>query len=352
MSLGSFEVLNLDRIIAHEIYPKTEKEHAYAKYAEQCLAFNAEDRKTLVDRLETAINNSTKTFQLEFEDKSDTSIYAYLVKKGRPTEQEFIEISRKLADKLALAHFRTKIPGGFCLIGNGTTTKRMDFFFVIKAELQEVFNIENNNLKLIKDVFLSPAKDFYKIGLFVNLGTSYIPYMYDDQFSLQKKDLTEYFYGQFLGLTTDKNDSLKAKNYFQDTKNFIEDNVDNMHDRLGLLKALQVLYREDTSGIISPKDFSQAYFEGQLKNKYDAVIEKRYPKAFTKDLSLVESKIDLQRVSIPLTYSISLIGSPTDLSSLQVIGDPSISELSQLEPEVNNGKIRKIIVLRQEDFKR
>lgn len=353
MSLGTFNVNTLDRVIAHEIYPKTEKQDAYARHMDKCLLFNTDDKQTLIDRLESAINHSVKTFQLEFEDKSDYSLYAYLSKKEDITEELFISNSQKLADKLAAAHFRTKIPGGFCLVGSGTTRAKNHFFFVIKAELQEVFNIENNQLKLIRDVFLSPAKDFYKIGLFVKSGGSYIPYMYDDQFSLQKKDLTEYFYGQFLGLTTDRNDSLKSKNYFEDTKNFIEANIDNVKDRLGMLHALHVLFREDTSGLISPKAFSENYFEGSLKKKYDTtIVEKKYPKSFTKDNSLIETRIELQRISIPLTYTISLVGNAGALGELQVIGDPSISEFNQLVPEINNGSIKKIIVLRQENLRK
>ena len=124
------------------------------------------------------------------------------------------------------------------MIGNGTTSDNKFFFFVIKAELQEVFNIANDELNLIKDVFLSPAKDFYKIGFFIEHGKSFLPFMYDDQFSLQKKDLTEYFYGTFLGLTTDRNDRLRAKNFFEDTKAFIDVNIDNLKDKRGLLNAV------------------------------------------------------------------------------------------------------------------
>jgi hypothetical protein len=348
MSLSDFKISSLDKLIAHEIYPKTEKSDAYATYANKVLTLAKDEQKILIERLESAINNSNKTFQLEFEDTSKTSIFEFLQNKKKATEDEFINYSQKLADELAAAHFRTKIPGGFCLIGSGITLKKKEFFFIIKAELQEVFNIQNNKLKLIKDVFLSPAKDFYKIGLFVKSTSTYVPYMYDDQFSLQKKDLTEYFYGQFLGLTTDKNDTLKSKNFFEETKHFIELNIDNMSDRLGLLKALNVLYREDTTGIISPKEFSAKYFEGQLKNKFDAIIEKKYPQSFTKDTSLIENRIDLQRISIPLTYSISLVGSSVSLGGLEVISDPSIETLTDLEPEINNGTIKKIVIVRQE----
>lgn len=349
MSFTEFKIQSIEKLIAHEIYAKTEKVTAYAEYAEKCLTLSADEKKIFIDRLETAVNNSSKTFLLEYENKGENSIYDYLhnPKKGA-TEKQFIDYSKRLADELAAAHFRIKIPGGFCLIGHGLTKEKKDFYFVVKAELQEVFNIEDNKLKLIKDVFLSPAKDFFKIGLFIKQKTVYVPYMYDDQFSLQKKDLTEYFYGQFLGLTTDKNDVLKSKNYFDETKAFIETHVDVAADRLGLLKALNVLYREDASGIIKPKEFSDTYFEGALKNKYDVIIAKKFPLPFTKDISLIDNKLDYQRISIPLTYTISLVGSSTALGDLEVIADPSKATIESLLPEINNGMINKIVVVRQE----
>ena len=349
MSFTEFKIQSIERLIAHEIYAKTEKELAYATHADNCLILSADEKKIFIDRLEMAVNNTSKTFQLDYENRGENSIYDYLhnAKKG-VTEKHFIDYSKRLADELAASHFRIKIPGGFCLIGHGSTMEKKEFYFIVKAELQEVFNIEDNKLKLIKDVFLSPAKDFFKIGLFIKHKTAYVPYMYDDQFSLQKKDLTEYFYGQFLGLTTDKNDVLKSKNYFDETKAFIETNVDIAADRLGLLKALNVLYREDASGIITPKDFSNTYFEGALKSKYDILITKKFPLPFTKDVSLIDNKLDFQRISIPLTYTISLVGSSTALGDLEVIADPSKATIEGLLPEINNGMINKIVVVRQE----
>lgn len=348
MNLNTIQLKSINRVIAHEIHPKTEKADAYSKTSDKLLDFGKADKAILIKRITEALTNTTKTFQLDYEDKSDNSVFAIMEKYKTLTADEFIKHSISLADNLAYAHFRTKIPGGYALFGDGLTSKDKTFFFIIKAELQEVFSIQNNKLKLIEDVFLSPAKDFYKIGFFVESGSSFIPFMYDDQFSLQKKDLTEYFYGKFLGLTTDKNDKLKAKNFYEDTRDFIERNVDNFQDKIGLLKSLKVLYREDTSGIISPKDFANNYFEGDLKYKYEkTVIQDKFPHSFTKDISLIENRLELQRVSIPLTYDISLIGNSDVLSSVEIIDDPTTQTMQRLEPEINNGMYRKIILLKQ-----
>jgi len=210
-----------------------------------------------------------------------------------------------------------------------------------------VFSIEGTNLKLIKDVFLSPAKDFYKIGFFIKTGSNYIPFMYDDQFSMQKKDLTEYFYGKFLGLTTDRNDTLKSKNFFQDTKSFIETNVPNSKDRIGLLKALTVEYREEASGVLSPKGFSEKYFEGSLKAKFDKIVETKYPLSFTKKLELIDKGLELQRLSIPLSYSLVISGSSDSLEGIEIIDDPTEAKMEEIEPEINSGVIKKIVLLRE-----
>lgn len=199
MNLSSLKIASIDRIIAHEIHAKTEDKDAFAKTNSALLKFKKPEKEILIKRILEALTNTTKTFQLDYEDKSADSVFTLMTKIKKQTDKEFIASSVSLADDLADAHFRTKIPGGYCLIGNGVTSTNKFFFFVIKAELQEVFNVHNNELTLIKDVFLSPAKDFYKIGFFLESGSSFIPFMYDDQFSLQKKDLTEYFYGTFLG---------------------------------------------------------------------------------------------------------------------------------------------------------
>lgn len=348
MNLKNIKISSIGRIIAHEIHPKIENKDAFAKTSSSLLKFKKAEKEILINRIVEALANTTKTFQLDYEDKTTDSVYTLMGKIKKLKDDEFIKASISLAEDLADAHFRTKIPGGYCLIGNGLTLDNKFFFFIIKAELQEVFNIHDNELTLIKDVFLSPAKDFYKIGFFIEKGNSFIPFMYDDQFSLQKKDLTEYFYGTFLGLTTDRNDKLKAKNFYEDTKNFIESNVDNIKDRLGFLRALNVLYREDASGLISARDFSDKYFEGDLKTQYEKkIVTEKYPHSFTKDISLLENKLELQRISIPLTFSMSIVGSSSELESLEIIDDPNKKTLKDLEPEINNGQIRKLIVLKQ-----
>ena len=347
MNLNELKIQSITKIIAHQIKPKTPKIDAHSINTDELLTLNSEEVTILIDRLEIAICNHSKSFELAFEDKSKDSLYETLHNKFPNTDKDFIETSQNIADKLALAHFRTKIPGGYCLVGEAKLNTGKKLFFIVKAELQEVFNIEKNKLNLIKNVFLSPAKDFYKVGFFIEKSKSFTPYMFDDQFTMQKRDLTEYFYAQFLGLSTDKNDVLRSKNFFNDTKQFIDENVDNLKDKLGLQKALTVLFRENVTGTISLRDFADLHMEGKLKTDYLAQLLKKYPRAFTKRTDLIDKRVDLDRVTIPLTYTITIVGNKKAMEHIEVFDEITNDTSKNLSVQINSGNVRKIVIVKE-----
>ncbi len=347
MNLRDLHILTINKIIAHQIKPKTPKVDAHSINTNELLTLNKEEVKILIERLEIAICNHSKSFELAYDDKTQDSIYHHLHNSYPTNNDDFVTFSQEIAERLAAAHFRTKIPGGYCLIGEANLNSNHKLFFIVKAELQEVFNIEENKLNLIKNVFLSPAKDFYKVGFFIEQSNAYIPYMFDDQFTMQKKDLTEYFYSQFLGLTTDKNDILRSKNFFSETKLFIDNNVDNLKDKMGLQRALTVLFREDVNGTISLKQFADNHMEGRLKKDYLEQLLPKYPRAFTKRTDLIDKKVDLERVTIPLSYTLTLVGNKTEMENVEVFDKINDKTQENINVQINSGNVRKIIVLKE-----
>jgi hypothetical protein len=347
MNLNELRITSITKIIAHQIKPKTPKIDAHSINTNELLVLKPEEDSILIERLETAICNHSKSFELSYDDKSEQSIYNLLHINFPSSDNDFISSSQQIAEKLASSHFRTKIPGGYCLVGEALLNAKKKMYFIVKAELQAVFNIDQNRLNLIKNVFLSPAKDFYKVGFFIEHGKSYTPYMFDDQFTMQKRDLTEYFYSQFLGLTTDKNDVLKSKNFFNDTKLFIDENIDNLQDKIGLQKALTVLFRENVHGTISLRQFADDHMEGKLKENYLKQFLTKYPRAFTKRTDLIDKKIELDRVSIPLTYSMTLIGNKRGMKNVQIISDITENTKHDLIVQINSGNIRQMVIVKE-----
>lgn len=215
--------------------------------------------------------------------------------------------------------------------------------------MQEVFSIEKNRMKVIQDVFLSPAKDFYKIGFFVFDVDKHIfvPYMYDDQFNTQKQDLTEYFYSYFLGLTTERNAKLKTKNFFEDTLSFIKENVNEARDSIGLQKALTVYMREVNRGYISPNEFCDLFlgdYPNNLHLQYNKYIaDHGYIMSFMKDLSLLsESKTDIQRINIGRNITLTAKGA-RDIRVLNT------DDKEQVQALINDGMFQKVILLGMEE---
>lgn len=125
MNITKLNFISIDRIIAHEIQAKTPFQDAYSIPLDDILNFKKEEKDILLRRLQDALANTSKTFQLDYEDKSDDSIFNLLKKIVDVDDKEFVNTSKSLAENLADAHFRTRIPGGYCLIGNGKTADWM-----------------------------------------------------------------------------------------------------------------------------------------------------------------------------------------------------------------------------------
>ncbi len=59
------------------------------------------------------------------------------------------------------------------------------------------------------------------------------------------------------------------------------------------------------------------------------------------------NKLEMQRITIPLLYSFSIIGNSSSAENIEIINNPSRKDIEDLEPEINSGAIKKIVVLKQ-----
>lgn len=291
--IKQFSIDTVKRVVAHKIVQKTENSPCYADTHESLYSLNHEDKQVLIQRIEKAVNNKKKCFELSFRDKGKDSMHEYLKKLGFVSDDDsYIDFSKEAAGKLAESQDNISIPGGYCLVVDGKMKSGDYYICIIKADYQEVFNVNKNTMQVLNDVFLSPAKDFYKVGFFVQNKTkkSFEPYMYDDQFSIYKDDLTLYFYDKFLGLSTDENNKLKTKNLFLDIKDFIETNVEDMTDASGLKAAMRAYFRENTEGHVSVEEFSDRYLKNtDLEKEFKKQYGDKYPRAIVLDTTLLSN---------------------------------------------------------------
>ena len=352
----NIEEIEIRRIVIHRVHKKTDaEEYGLAEYSDNLFSCGVLELDTLKSRIETAFSKSKRFFKLEIAKTENNSFYAYSRSIKNCNNDEFLEISKSISDLLAMSHNKRTIPAGLLLILDGNISNK-HFVLVIKAELQEAFTIkEADNQKLIElvnDLFLSPAKDFYKIGFIIedtnNLtqpNDIYSCYMYDDNFSSGKRDLAEYFYNDFLGFQTNRNDKLITKNFREDIFKFIETNVASFDDKRGLKSAVNTLYRENTTGVINPQEFAETHFSEDLLRVFGSEVGSNYPNSFIKDLALLDR--NLNRGNIKLVDDLTIIG-PQDAIDNVSISSGQNFDIERLRMQIENGEIRQVVTIKAE----
>ena len=343
-------ISTINRVIAHKIIAKTRDADACAVCSDNLLQFanvagaQNSEQSVLTARINKAINNPSKSFELVFNPEMDTDVYSIITDiTNLVTDDAFIHTSKMLADRLADSQTTLSIPSGYCIVCDGTTTTGHRFLCIIKADYQEVFNIQGNTLMVISDVFLSPAREFYKIGMFVfNDGEVIKPIVYDDQFSAIKTDLTKYFYADFLGLKTSDNDIIQSKAFYADTAGFISSKASFMDplDIAGLQNALNAYYRENVSQVISAHDVCERHLAGtELAADYTENIVNKYPRSFTLRSELLEKKMNLQRIG--LSSDVTLLLRP----SVHITANITNPTQEAMQPYIDSGRRLQVVVL-------
>ncbi len=330
----------IHRIAIHRIIQKTRRESCSAQLSNSLLDLSDDVLKALQNRVQKALDSKSKTFRLDFEKDNEGSVLSMLRQSEyRVDNDAFLSFSKNFANNLACAQDKEKIPGGYCIVIDGKIELGKYFVCVIKADNQEVFNINGDNLVLLKNVFLSPAQELYKIGFFVEYSEDiFIPYMYDDLFTLLKKDLTRYFYYDFLGLKTSNHDGLKTKNLYNDIKLFLEKYVTNNLDYTSMICALNTYFRENPTHTISAQEFSDRFFLGtELEAPFRLKVVHKYPFAFSLDTS-----------RLPKNFNRIKIGSNTIITELSTrVSAYSLEQFTPdiLQTDINSGMNKTIVVL-------
>jgi len=348
--------LQINRIIIHRVHKKRDDEDfGFAEYSDNLFSFGVLELETLQERIATAFSKAKRFFKLEIAQSENNSFYGYSRNLKGCSAIDFITHSKSIADLLAVSHSKKTIPAGLLLVVDGTINNN-HFVLVIKAELQEAFTIKEIDsqklVELINDLFLSPAKDFYKIGLIVEDSNDLTPpndlyscFMYDDNFSSGKRDLAEYFYKGFLGFTTNKNDKLITKNFKEDFFKFVESNVAGFDDKRGLKNALTSLYRENTTGVINPQEFAETHLPENLLRLFGSEISSNYPHSFVKDLSLVDRSLD--RGHIRLVDDLKIEGPLNSIDNVS-ISNAANFDVERLRMQIESGEIKQIVTIKTE----
>jgi len=205
-----FKEINISRLIIHKIVGKTKAHNAYSDTSDLIHTLDRDTKETLLTRMYDAVGKSTRFFETKLEYTESDSFWNLAKDLNGLNATDFVQATKDITEIAVEAHQAGTRPGGLLVVIDGIIDKK-NAVMVIKAELQEALTLNGTAIQLIKELFLSPAKEFYKIGILIESNKAkkgsagYDTYVYDDNFSPSKKDLASYFYRDFLGFSTSNN---------------------------------------------------------------------------------------------------------------------------------------------------
>ncbi|KEH91695.1 nucleoid-associated protein (plasmid) [Clostridium botulinum C/D str. BKT12695] len=316
-----FQNMNINRIILHEVFKRKEdKSIEEPLYNDNITELEDSGKFIFRERVIQAIGNDSHSVEMQIYKSNEGSTFELAKKIINCKDNDFIDYSKKIAYNLAVAQNTRRIPEGIIVIFDGTIgNNNNEFVGVMKAEMQKGFQlskkIEGLSLEFIENLVLTPQQKFYKIGLFTRLCSNesedikdYICYVYDNNLGRGvTSEAAQYFYDGFLGCKFKENNKFLTKQFYTDTKEFINNSNITDKEKVELNYALYTYAKVDQNQFLSIKDFSEKYLNNGLKDDYTNYMEKnKFPATnIVKDLALLESS--LKNRKIKFTDNISLV---------------------------------------------
>lgn len=175
MSLNTIN-LKVTKVAIHKVFQREEKDTLIPPmYNRCCMELDETARLALAMRIVKAFGDDSHSLKMDISDTGEESVYKNIVDFWR-TEQndnQLLELSKKLTLLLAEAQDSKLYSEGIVITVKGTTKPtKCDFIAVIKAEIQDGFNIAESNgqqlLSYVNTLLLTRQQKLHKIGLFLN----------------------------------------------------------------------------------------------------------------------------------------------------------------------------------------
>ena len=308
----SFEGLTIEKIITHRIYPKNEnRERVEPKISTQLITLPVEARRTLESRLTKALGNKSHGIEMSIANTAENSFFQIAAAIQLKDEGEFIEDSAQFAHMLTDAQLNTNAPGGILLVLKGRVGGTgKPFLCVIKAEPQDGFRTKEEDdfitIEFLEELLLTDSARLFKIGFLVAetvrpqeqiQSGNYRAFLYDHLMTqTETRPAASYFYQVFLGMSIAASSRKLTQNFFEWTRNFIDNSDLSDDEKLDAHEALRVTLKS-AEATISVNDFAQNYLPEDKQKAYtEFMIAKDFPQnAVSKDIEYIKTRLRKRR---------------------------------------------------------
>src|SRR6266851_8164653 len=167
------ENLTVSRLILHEIFRRSdERQLVPPRYGSELVRLPRDALEAFRDRVVEAFGSPSQSLEMDIVASDSDSAIGISKAMMSAADDQFIALSRKLADKLSQVQVSRNLPGGMILLFDGTANHPPQRIIgIIKAETHTGFSrsIDSGRLGLqfLRELFLTPQAKLYKIGLFL-----------------------------------------------------------------------------------------------------------------------------------------------------------------------------------------
>ncbi|MGO4387267.1 nucleoid-associated protein [Microvirga sp. 2YAF29] len=290
----------------HEIFKRGEDRKPVAPiYATELEVLPQRAHAQFHLRIMDALSAQSKSMTMRILNADDSSMVALAESMVRATDDEYLQKSRGVPDKLISAQMARGVPGGVVIVFDGTIgTPECRFVGTIKAETQSGFRrnrgIKSTITEFLDDIFLTPAQRLYKIGFLIETNPkasradAWSALVFDSNITTSHREsAAQYFYENFLGCTFPENGPYETSRFYDLTKDFMRKANLTPEVRRDLGDALYTFIKTEQAPTFTSQEFSEKYLPVELRDPYFRFLEtKQFPtRAVIRDISSMGNRL-------------------------------------------------------------
>ncbi|USD36537.1 nucleoid-associated protein [Ferrimonas sp. SCSIO 43195] len=317
--------INVKKIIIHQIFRRDENGNKRTpEKSTDFILFDRSAMDTFKSRVLDAVGSQSKAVPMEIVNQGPDDIASLINQLTDCNDGEYIEISYKIADKLAESQRSKRLPGGIVVVFSGTYgDSRNKFVGIMKAEIHSAYEKKTNQstkeitLKYVEEALLTPATKLYKTAFFTqvqdeannkDMRKKWLPLISDSQISkTEGKAAAFYFYSKFLGCGYPESSAKSTKEFYDATSNYLKGMDVSEEVRSDYHNALVSYLKYEKSEVVNPNEFAARYFDSEEVDLYIEHLEDLDlpTQSFAKNLEFIGSKLKIRKLSFSKNVKIT-----------------------------------------------
>jgi hypothetical protein len=282
--------LRITKLALHRIQKSEQRSsEATTTHGDELVEVTEEIEAELVRRLSESLGAGSNSIQMEIDLEETQSAINDLTESIDTDDNDiFLEKSKVLANLLASSSQHRSIQGGpFFVLKGLTTSNDRPFIAVIKAEYSSGFQQDQEAVRLLRNIFLTPNQKLFKIG-FITIDNAELdlPERYEQSnliclvFDVNTShrnngNFATYFYKKFLGLKFRETEEVLTRDFFDFTKSFFIQRINDADIRFDHMNRLYAYLTSRHRLQLNINTFIRENIDDEYQESYRAELSHR-----------------------------------------------------------------------------